>query len=68
MKKTTVMIDEQLLKEAMLAIDARSKKEAITVGLQTLVKQQNRERLRKELGTFEIDLKLDELLRLRSSG
>ena len=62
------MIDEQLLKEAMLAIDARSKKEAITVGLQTLVKQQNRERLRKELGTFEIDLKLDELLRLRSSG
>ena len=68
MKKTTVMIDEQLLKEAMLAIDARSKKEAITVGLQTIVKQQNRERLRKELGTFEIDLKLDELLRLRSSG
>jgi len=68
MKKTTVMIDEKLLKEAMLAIDARSKKEAITVGLQTLVKQQNRERLRKELGTFEIDLKLDELLRLRSSG
>ena len=65
MSKTTVLIDDQLLKEAMEAIGARSKKQAIEAGLQSLVRWRNREALRKELGTFEIDLTLDELERLR---
>jgi len=65
MSKTTVLIDDQLLKEAMEAIGARSKKQAIEAGLQSLVRWLNREALRKELGTFEIDLTLDELERLR---
>ncbi len=41
MKKTTVMIDEDLLEQAVQAIGARSKREAIIVGLQTLVKRKN---------------------------
>lgn len=65
MSKTTVLIDDQLLKEAMEAIGARSKKQTIEAGLQFLVRWRNREALRKELGTFEIDLTLDELERLR---
>lgn len=65
MKKTTVLIDEQLLSEAIEAIGARSKREAIEKGLRSLVQQRNREALRKELGTFEIDLTLDELEELR---
>lgn len=65
MRKTTVLINEQLLKAAMEAIGARSKKEAIEAGLQSLVRQRNREAFRKELGTFEIDLTLNELERLR---
>lgn len=65
MKKTTVVIDEELLREAIEAIGARSKKEAIEKGLRSLVQQHNREALRKELGTFEIDLTLDELETLR---
>ena len=65
MRKTTVLINEQLLKAAMEAIGARSKKEAIDAGLRSLVRQWNREALRKELGTFEIDLSLNELERLR---
>ncbi len=65
MRKTTVLINEQLLKAAMEAIGARSKKEAIDAGLRSLVRQWNREALRKELGTFEIDLTLNELERLR---
>ena len=65
MSKTTVLIDDQLLKEAMEAIGARSKKQTIEAGLQSLVRWRNREALRKELGTFEIDLTLDELERLR---
>ena len=65
MRKTTVLINEQLLKAAMEVTGARSKKEAIEAGLRSLVRQWNREAFRKELGTFEIDLTLNELERLR---
>lgn len=65
MKKTTVVIDEELLKNAIEVTGARSKREVIEKGLRSLVQQHNREALCKELGTFEIDLTLDELERLR---
>jgi Arc/MetJ family transcription regulator len=68
MKKTTVMIDEKLLTEAMKAIGARTKREAIRAGLEALVKHHHRESLQKELGTFDIDLNLQELERLRNAG
>ena len=67
MKKTTVLIDERLLTEAMKAIGARTKKEAIRAGLEALVKHQHRESLQKELGTFDIDLNLEELESLRNA-
>jgi Arc/MetJ family transcription regulator len=67
MKKTTVVIDEQLLKAAMKATGARTKKEAIRAGLETLVKQHQKQSLQKELGTFDIDLSLEELKRLRNA-
>ena len=66
MGKTTVVIDEKLLKDAIDAIGARSKKEAIEAGLRSLVREYNREALRRELGTFEIELTLDELEQLRN--
>jgi Arc/MetJ family transcription regulator len=65
MRKTTVVIDEQLLEQAIEAAGARSKKEAIEAGLKTLIKHRNREALRAELGTFEIDMSLKDLERLR---
>jgi Arc/MetJ family transcription regulator len=61
MKKTTVFIEEELLEKAIQAIGARTKKEAIEAGLQSLVRINNRELFRKELGTFDIELTLDEL-------
>lgn len=67
MRKTTVLIDEELLKDAREAIGARSKKEAIEIGLKSLVRQRNREALRRELGTFEIDLTLSQLEKLRDA-
>lgn len=67
MKKTTVVIDEDLLKKAIQATGARNKREAIEKGLQALVREYNREALRKELGTFDIDLNLDELENLRNA-
>jgi len=66
MRKTTVVIDEQLLAQAIQAAGARSKKEAIEAGLKTLIKQRNREALRRELGTFEIDINLNDLEQLRN--
>lgn len=68
MGKTTVQIDESLLEEATRAIGAKTKREAIEAGLRYLVKRQHREALRKELGTFDLDLTLDELERLRDAG
>jgi Arc/MetJ family transcription regulator len=65
MRKTTVYIDEELLKQAIDAIGARSKKDAIEAGLRSLVHQRNRETLRKELGTFEIEMTLEQLEELR---
>jgi Arc/MetJ family transcription regulator len=65
MRKTTVYIDEELLKQAIDAIGARSKKDAIEAGLRSLVQQRNREALRKELGTFEIEMTLEQLEELR---
>jgi Arc/MetJ family transcription regulator len=65
MRKTTVYIDEELLKEAIDAIGARSKKDAIEAGLRSLVRQHNREALRKELGSFEIEMTIDQLEELR---
>jgi Arc/MetJ family transcription regulator len=59
--KTTVVIDDSLMSEAIKAIQARSKKEAIEAGLRELVKKKDREALRNELGTFDLDITLEEL-------
>jgi Arc/MetJ family transcription regulator len=67
MSKTTVEINETLLKDAIKAIGARTKKEAIEAGLRVLVRKQNREALRKELGTFDMDLTLDQLEGMRDA-
>ena len=67
MKKTTVLIDERLLKQAMQAIGAKTKRDAIKAGLEVLVRRYHRNSLQKELGTFDLDLNLEELDRLRNA-
>jgi len=67
MRKTTVMINENLLEKAIAAIGARTKKEAIEAGLRSLIQQHNREALREDLGTFDMDLTLEDLERLRNA-
>ncbi|MBI2918696.1 MAG: type II toxin-antitoxin system VapB family antitoxin [Chloroflexi bacterium] len=64
--KTTVLIDDALLQAAMKAAGARTKRQAIEAGLRALVRQKNLEALKEELGTFDLDLSLEELERLRS--
>ncbi len=66
--KTTVVIDDDLIREAMKAAGVRTKREAIELGLRELVRRKNLEALKKELGTYHLSLTPSELERLRSQS
>jgi Arc/MetJ family transcription regulator len=66
MGKTSVLVDETLIKNALKATHMKSKKEVIEAGLQELIKKKNRSLLREELGSIEIELSLEELKKLRA--
>lgn len=65
MAKTTVVIDDELLDEAMRVAGARTKRQAISDGLRELIRRKNLEAFRRELGTFDLALSTEELERLR---
>jgi len=66
MAKTTVVIDDELLREAIRASGAKTKKQAITTALKELVRRKNLEALRQEAGTYDLALSLEELEKLRN--
>lgn len=66
MGKTTVLIDEELMRDALLATHLKTKKDVIEKGLRELLRMKNRELLRRDLGTFDIDISLDELKKKRA--
>lgn len=68
MAKTTVVIDDGLLQEAMRVTGVKTKKQVIAAGLRELVRRRNLEALRQELGTFDLALSLEELKRLRDES
>lgn len=67
MGKTTVVIDNNLLKAAIEVTKAKSIREVIEKGLIELVHKKNIEALRKELGTFDLDLTLEKLDEIREA-
>ena len=67
MGKTTVIIDDKLLKTAIEVTKAKSKREVIEKGLNELVHKKNIEALRKELGTFDLGLTLEKLNEIRKA-
>jgi Arc/MetJ family transcription regulator len=66
MGKTTVFIDDILINDALKVTNLKTKKEVIEAGLRELVRKRNRELLRQELGSFDIDLSLEELKKRRA--
>ena len=66
MGKTTVVIDETLINEVIRVTNLKTKKEVIEKGLKELLRTRNRELLRQELGTFDIDLSLEKLKKRRA--
>ena len=65
MGRTTVIIDERLIEEAKSVTNLKTKRAVIEEGLRELIRKKNRDRLREELGTFDISLTSDELEKLR---
>lgn len=68
MGRTTLVLEEGLLLEAMRLAGARTKREAVERALREFIRTRQRERLVEELGTFDLDLTPEELARLRRDG
>ncbi len=65
MAKTTVDIDENLLKEARKITHLKTKKAIIERGIRELLRINSQKLLKQELGSFDIELSLDELNKKR---
>jgi len=65
MARTTVDIDEELLKKALALSEERTKKGVIEESLREYVRQRAIDDLRAMLGNFELDLTYEELMRMR---
>jgi len=66
MGKTTVFVDETLIKHALQVTNLKTKKDVIEAGLRELVRKRNQELLQQELGSFDLDLSLRELKKRRA--
>jgi Arc/MetJ family transcription regulator len=65
MARTTLVIDEQLLKEARELSGAKTKKEAIEIALREFVRRMRLRKIATHAGKVELALSQEELRRLR---
>ena len=63
--RTTLLLDPDLVHAAQKALRASTVTETVERSLQAALNQSRREGLRKRLGTFDLNLDLKELRRLR---
>ncbi|OGP88179.1 MAG: hypothetical protein A2156_03730 [Deltaproteobacteria bacterium RBG_16_48_10] len=66
MGKTTVFVDDALINRALRITNLKTKREVIEAGLRELLRKKNQELLRRELGSFDLDLTLRELKKRRA--
>lgn len=66
--RTTLEIDEKLLKQAQVLTKAKTKKEVVHRSLEALIRQQRIERLLGKLGHFPLNLTPRRLAKLRADG
>ncbi|HLG29751.1 MAG TPA: type II toxin-antitoxin system VapB family antitoxin [Candidatus Brocadiales bacterium] len=67
--RTTLEIDEELVKEAMKASKAKTKKGAIVIALKEYLGAKRREELKGMIGNYdEFDLSLEKLEKMRREG
>ena len=63
--RTTIDLDDDLVREAMDLLGEKTKRAAIQRSLEELVRQKRRERLRGKLGKLDLDLTLNDLEKMR---
>ncbi len=67
--RTTLDIDEELVREVMRAAKAKTKKGAIVIALKEYLMAKRRQELRDMIGTYDdFDLSLEELEKMRHEG
>jgi Arc/MetJ family transcription regulator len=59
--RTNILIDDDLMEAAMLATGVKSKKDAVELGLQTLVRLHRQQSIRDFKGKLQWDGDLDEM-------
>ncbi len=64
----TITIDENLIKEAKALTGKKTKREVIEEALREIIRKKRRERAIEHAGKIQIDITLDELLKLRGQG
>jgi len=68
MGKTTVVLDEELVRDAKIATGLKITRVLLETGLRELLRKRGRERLKAALGTFDLDLTARELKRKRAQS
>ena len=68
MTRTTLKLDTDLIDLAMKLSGAKTKTHAINLALDEFVRRRERELFRRELGSFDLSMNLDELRRLRHAS
>ena len=63
--RSTIDIDDTLIKEAMKLTKAKTKRELINMSLQEIINKARRQRLVNRLGRFNLNLSLEELEKMR---
>ena len=64
--RRTVVIDDDLLREARQILGTSGVRETVEAGLREAVRRHRIEQLRRSLGKMEFDLTGEELMRLRN--
>ena len=64
--RTTIDINDDLLKEVMTLSNVQTKKEAVEISFQSFIKQKRIERLTKRLGSGILSLNHKDLKEIRS--
>jgi Arc/MetJ family transcription regulator len=63
--RTNIVIDDDLMRDALRATGLGTKKEVVELGLRTLLRIRNQEEVRKHRGRLQWEGNLDELRRDR---
>jgi len=63
--RTTIELEEGLLREAMQLLGVKTKREAVRRALQAVIAERKREQLRAKLGRLDLALTLDDLAQMR---